>query len=117
MNEIRATLLKNFYQARLTYFLFIYCLIVFITIQFFKTGDSISDEILTYFGAPVAIDIYNFQFWGIITNSFVHHELGNFIINSIGLLFLGSYVERRIGIKSFFFFGLYASLVSSAFQL
>ena len=117
MKEILTTLLKNFKQARFTFVLLLYCFIVFVAIQFFKNDQHVSNEILTYFGAPVAIDIYNFQFWGIISNSFVHYEYGNFILNGIGLLLLGSYVERRIGTKNFFLFGLFASTISSAFQL
>lgn len=117
MKEILTTVLKNLKQARFTFVLLLYCLIVFAAIQFLKNDDLVSNEILTYFGAPVAIDIYNFQYWGIITNSFVHYEYGNFILNTIGLLLLGSYVERRIGSKKFFIFGLIASTISSAFQL
>jgi len=117
MNEILKTIIKNLRQARFTYFLFFYCLLIFIVIQYFKNKTSVSDEILTYSGAPVAIDIYTFQYWGIITNSFVHYEIGNFVLNAVGILLLGSYVERRIGIYKFFLFGLVASAISSAIQL
>ena len=117
MKEILNTILKNLIQARFTFVLLFYCLSVFVAIQFLKNTELFSNETLTYFGAPVAFDIYNFQYWGIISNSFVHYEYGNFILNAIGLLLLGSYVERRIGIKNFFLFGLIASTISSAFQL
>jgi len=117
MKEILTTILKNFKQARFTFVLLLYCLIVFASIQFLKNNELVSNEILTSFGAPVAIDIYSFQYWGIISNSFVHYNIGHFILNIIGLLLLGSYVERRIGTKYFLFFGLIASTISSAFQL
>lgn len=117
MKEILTTILKNLKQARFTFILLLYCLIVFVAIQFLKNDDLVSNEILTYFGAPLAIDIYSFHYWGIITNSFVHYEYGNFILNALGLLLLGSYVERRIGSKNLFIFGLIASTISSAFQL
>jgi GlpG protein len=117
MKEILTTILKNFKQARFTFVLLLYCLIVFASIQFLKNDELVSNEILTYFGAPVAIDIYSFQYWGIVSNSFVHYEIGHFILNIIGLLLLGSYVERRIGTKYFLFFGLIASTISSALQL
>ena len=117
MKEILNTILKNFKQSRFTFVLLFYCLSVFTAIQFFKNGEIVSNEILTYFGAPVAIDIYNFQYWGIITNSFVHYEIGHFLLNAISLLLLGTYLERRIGTKNFFLFGLIASTISSAFQL
>ena len=117
MKEILTTILKNLKQARFTFVLLLYCLIVFASIQFLKNDELVSNEILTYFGAPVAIDIYSFQYWGIISNSFVHYEIGHFILNTIGLLLLGSYVERRIGTIHFLFFGLISSTISSAFQL
>ncbi|MBU3661295.1 MAG: rhomboid family intramembrane serine protease [Flavobacteriales bacterium] len=117
MKEILTTILKNFKQSRFTFVLLFYCLCVFVALQFFKNGELVTNETLTYFGAPVAIDIYSFQFWGIITNSFVHYELGHFLLNAVSLLILGTYLERRIGTKNFFLFGLIASTISSAFQL
>jgi GlpG protein len=117
MKEILTTVGKNLKQARFTYVLFAYCFLVFGLIQYFRSGDFVPDHILTYFGAPLAIEIYTFHYWGIITNSFVHYEIGNFVLNSIGILLLGSYVERRIGVWNFFLFGLVASTISSAIQL
>lgn len=117
MKEVLTTILKNFKQARFTFVLLFYSLIVFVAIQILKPEALVSNEILTYFGAPTAIDIYSFQFWGIISNSFVHYEYGNFILNAVGLLLLGSYLERRIGTKKFIVFGLIASIISSAIQL
>ena len=117
MKEILNTILKNFKQARFTFVILLHSLIVLVGIHIFKTGEIVSNEILTYFGAPVAIDIYNFHYWGIVTNSFVHYEIGHFLLNAISLLLLGTYLERRIGTKNFILFGLIASTISSAFQL
>ncbi len=117
MKEILNTILKNFKQARFTFVILLYSLIVLVGIHIFKTGEIVSNEILTYFGAPVAIDIYNFHYWGIVTNSFVHYEIGHFLLNAISFLLLGTYLERRIGTKNFILFGLIASTISSAFQL
>ena len=117
MREIYNALHKNLSAARLTYLLALICVALFATLKYFMISPIISDELLTKFGAPTAIEIYNFQYWGIVSNSFVHYEIGHFILNLTGLILLGSYVERRIGFSKFFFLGLYASLVSSAFQL
>ena len=110
MKEILNTILKNFKQARFTFVILLYSLIVLVGIHIFKTGEKVSNEILTYFGAPVAIDIYNFHYWGIVTNSFVHYEIGHFLLNAISFLLLGTYLERRIGTKNFILFGLIAFL-------
>jgi membrane associated rhomboid family serine protease len=117
MREIYNALHKNLSAARLTYLLALICFVIFLAIKYSMGGNTISDELLTKFGAPTAIEIYSFQYWGIVSNSFVHYEIGHFILNIIGLLLLGSYVERRIGLKYFLFFGLMASTISSAFQL
>lgn len=117
MREIYNALHKNLSAARLTYLLALICVALFATLKYFMISPIISDELLTKFGAPTAIEIYNFQYWGIVTNSFVHYEIGHFILNLTGLILLGSYVERRIGIAKFFYLGLYSSLVSSACQL
>ena len=117
MREIYNALLKNLSAARLTYLLTLISIVIFLAIKYSMDDTIISDELLMRFGAPTAIEIYNFHYWGIVSNSFVHYEIGHFILNTIGLLLLGSYVERRIGTIHFLFFGLISSTISSAFQL
>ena len=117
MHSILRTLQRNLTKARFTYILAAYCILNYLVFEWLLSAHVSKDDALMYLGAPIALDIYEFQYWGIITNSFVHFRFGNFILNLFGLIFLGSYVERRIGSVQFFFFGLYASTVSSAFQL
>lgn len=117
MKSILLSAKRNLQEARFTYVLATFCLFIFIAIHLFAKNGFISDALLTQFGAPLAIEIYDHQFWGILTNSFVHYEKGHLILNLIALLLLGSYVERRIGLKYFVLFGLYTSTVSSAIQL
>jgi len=117
MTSILLTIKRNLTESRLTWLLIAFCGIIFISIHVYEKAPTISNETLTLFGAPNAIDIYLFQFWGITTNSFVHIKLPHFALNILSLLLLGSYVERRIGSLKFFFFGLFASTISSAFQL
>lgn len=117
MKSILLSLKRNLQEARFTYMLAIVCLIMYIAIHLFAKNGFINDALLTQFGAPLAIEIYDHQYWGILTNSFVHYEKGHLMLNLIALLLMGSYMERRIGLKYFFLFGLYASIVSSAIQL
>jgi len=117
MSGIVTAVLKNLKSARFTYLILIYSLIIFIAIHFTEKRTFISDATLTKFGAPTAIEIFGGKYWGIVTNSFVHFQIGHLLINLIGTLFIASYVERRIGFWKLFGFGLVASLVSSAFQV
>lgn len=117
MKSILLSAKRNLQEAKFTYLLAVSCLLIYIAIHLFAKKGFISDSLLTQFGAPLAIEIYDHQYWGILTNSFVHYEKGHLILNLIALLLMGSYVERRIGLKYFLLFGLYASIVSSAIQL
>lgn len=69
------------------------------------------------FGAPYAIQIYDGQYWGLISNSFIHSFPLHLICNLIALLFFGSFLEKRIGWLQLFLFGLFASIFTSLNQL
>jgi membrane associated rhomboid family serine protease len=117
MKEIFSNTIKNFKTARLTYIILTYCLLVFFGIYFENKPAIIDDGILTKYGAPTAIEIYSDKQWGLISNSFVHFELGHLIINLLGTFLLATYVERRLGFWKLFIFGLIASFITSAYQL
>lgn len=117
MSQITLAVLKNLKSARFTYFVILYCLLVFTGIQITENKNVVTDETLTLFGAPTAIEIYSGMQWGLISNSFVHFEFGHLAINLFTTLLIASYVERRIGFWRLFGFGLMASFISSAFQL
>jgi membrane associated rhomboid family serine protease len=117
MNDILSGIKRNFNVARFTWLLIGFCTTLLIAIRLFETKEGITNETLTLFGAPSALDIYDFHYWGIVTNSFVHYQFWHFILNILGLLLLGTYVERRVGRLNFFLFGLFASTVTSGMQL
>ena len=117
MINLITTVKKNLQNARFTYVLITYSIAIFSGILITEKDTVVSDKTLTFFGAPTAIEIFEGRYWGIITNSFVHFQLGHLVLNIFATLFIASYVERRIGFFKLFIFGLVASLVSSAFQL
>ncbi len=117
MNEITTTLRKNIQSARFTYIIVAYSVFVFIGIISFEKHSFVTDETLTKFGAPTAIEIFGGKYWGIVSNSFVHFQFIHLITNVIATLLIASYVERRIGFWKLFGFGLFASMISSAFQV
>lgn len=117
MNEITTTLRKNLVSARFTYLIILYCVLIYLGICFSEKSSIVTDQTLTKFGAPTAIEIFSGKYWGIITNSFVHFSKAHLIVNLVITLFIASFVERRIGFWKLFALGLFSSLISSAFQL
>ncbi|MBU2018136.1 MAG: rhomboid family intramembrane serine protease [Bacteroidetes bacterium] len=69
------------------------------------------------FGAPFASEIYSGQFWGVVTNSFLHVNIFHFLINLLMLLLFARRVERSYGLLYFMFFGFASSLITSSVQL
>ncbi len=85
--------------------------------QYTQDADGIDSDTWALFGAPSAIDIYGGQFWGVITNSFLHENTYHLLFNMIGLILFGTYLEQRISHFHFFIFGLLASFITSSVQL
>lgn len=86
-------------------------------ICFVSDFGEIDEDTYMLFGAPYAVDIYLGQFWGVITNSFVHVLWYQLLANLILVFTFGSFIERRIGFFRLFIFGLVASTITSCFQL
>lgn len=68
-------------------------------------------------GSPYAFDIYNGQFWGVLTNSLLHTSTIHLLINVALFLLFARRVERSYGFMFFAFFGFIASVVTSCAQL
>jgi GlpG protein len=117
MIEVVTTLKKNLKSAKFTYIILIYSTCVYLGIMLTEKSKYVTDVTLSKFGAPTAIEIFAGQYWGTITNSFVHFQFTHLLVNLIITLLIASYVERRIRFWKLFVFGLMASLVSSAYQL
>ncbi len=92
------------------------CCALFLLLQLDTTSIG-SVEAYSRLGAPYATQIYQGQFWGIVTNSLLHINYYHLIINLIGLWTLGAFIERRVGLYNFILLGLYASMVTSIAQL
>lgn len=71
----------------------------------------------SHFGAPYAVQIYQGQYWGVFSNSFLHTNIYHLVLNLIGLWILGSFIEKRIKLLNFILLGLFASTVTSIAQL
>jgi membrane associated rhomboid family serine protease len=55
--------------------------------------------------------------WTFVTYMFVHQGLLHLIVNSLGLLFLGSAIEQRLGGEKFLFFYLFCGVGAAIFAL
>lgn len=92
------------------------CLVLFVLLQMDTTSIGL-EEAYSRLGAPYAIQIYQGQFWGVVTNSLLHTNYYHLTINLIGIWILGAFIERRIGSFNFILLGLYASVITSVAQL
>ncbi|MEJ6584086.1 MAG: rhomboid family intramembrane serine protease [Crocinitomicaceae bacterium] len=99
-----------------TLLLSISCCAIFLLLQMDTTSIG-TDEVYSRLGAPFAIQIYQGQYWGVITNSLLHINYYHLIINLFGLWALGAFIERRVGLINFILLGLYASIMTSIAQL
>jgi membrane associated rhomboid family serine protease len=90
---------------------------LYFAIGFVSDFGEIDEDTYMYFGAPYAVDIYLGQYWGVISNSFVHVLWYQLLANILLLFAFGSFIERRIGFFRLFMFGLIASTITSCFQL
>lgn len=93
------------------------CLALYFGISFVSDFGEIEEDTYMQFGAPYAVDIYLGQFWGVITNSFVHVLWYQLLANLTLVFAFGAFIERRIGFFRLFMFGLVASTITSCFQL
>lgn len=74
-------------------------------------------EIYTNLGAPTAYEIYEGKYWGVLTNSFLHNHWLHLSANLLALWLFSAYIERRLEIYKLFMLGLFASVITSIWQL
>lgn len=110
--ETNTALKKPIFTSVLT----LTCCALFILLQMDTTSLGTA-EAYSRLGAPYATQIYQGQFWGVITNSLLHTNYYHLTINLIALWILGAFIERRVGLFSFILLGLYASVITSIAQL
>lgn len=90
---------------------------IYSAVKFMFGGGKIPDEYYSYFGAPFAADIYLGEYWGIVTNNFLHIYWFHLLINIVLVFAFSSYIERRISFFRLFFLGLIVAAISSTAQL
>ena len=84
-----------------------------ITVNF----SDVDNYTYTLFGAPDTINIYQGQFWGILSNNYIHTKWAPLLINIVGLWLFGAFIERRIGYLRFLYLITIASIIPSLWQL
>jgi len=86
-------------------------------IEFKEDIKFIDANIFILLGAPNSVNIYAGQYWGVLTNNFLHVYLSQLIINVIGIIFFGYYIEKRIGFIKFSLIVIVGSIIPSIIQL
>jgi len=100
-----------------TLILSLVCVAFFSLFQYYISIDTSEGNVFSKIGAPFAVQIYQGQFWGIVTNSFVHVHLIHLLLNLLGLWLLLAYLERRVNFFFLIALGFFASSITSMFQL
>jgi len=89
----------------------------YILINYKDTISFVDANIFILLGAPGSVEIYNGQYWGVLTNNFLHIYLSQLVLNIIGVSIFGYIIEKRIGFIRFSFIIVLASIVPSIIQL
>jgi membrane associated rhomboid family serine protease len=116
-SEFMQIILKNLKFPVFTLLLNLLVLILSSTFFYLLQQNIPQSEIHRLLACPDAFFIFQGEFWGIVTNSFVHNNLAMLILNLSGLWILSAFIERRSGWKAVFFLGLLASMTTSLTQL
>lgn len=80
--------------------------------------NHVQDHVLySNLGAPSSIEIYQGKYWGVFLNSFLHNQWYMLLLSLIGVIYFGSYIEKKTGFITLFILGLLASTLTSLVQL
>lgn len=90
---------------------------MYVYVKILFGGGKIPDEYYSYLGAPFAADVYLGEYWGIVTNNFLHIYWFHLLINVVLVFSFSAYIERRISFFRLFFLGLIVAAISSSAQL
>ena len=89
----------------------------FFLIKFKDDIKFIDANVFILLGAPNSVNIYAGQYWGVLTNNFLHIYLSQLITNVIAIIFFGYFVEKRIGFIKFSMIVIVGSIIPSIIQL
>ncbi|MEJ8776531.1 rhomboid family intramembrane serine protease [Pseudogracilibacillus sp. ICA-222130] len=84
----------------LTYIFLLLNLCVFLFIE--NNGGSMNQDVLIKYGAKYNEAILEGEWWRLFTAAFIHIGFIHFFINMLALYYIGQFVERIYGSKSFF---------------
>ena len=106
---------KNFlHNLSITLWLIIINVVVFIIASLILIP-IFGDDKVSYWLALQANGFFSGRVWTLFTSMFMHANIGHLLANMISLFFIGSFVERLIGRKRFFWFYLSGGLVAGLF--
>ena len=84
----------------LTYFFLLLNVCIFLFLE--NIGGSMDQDVLIGYGAKYNEAILEGEWWRLFTAAFIHIGLIHFFINMLALYYIGQFVERIYGSKSFF---------------
>lgn len=83
--------------------------------SYFTSSSAASDYALNFLALNPRSVVEDSSFLTLFTSMFSHFSLGHLAVNMISLFFIGSFVERLIGRKRYFWFYIASGLLASAF--
>lgn len=108
---------KRKYIPWVVWYIVITVVAQYIMINYREYIKFVDVDIFILLGAPGSVNIYNGQYWGVLTNNFIHIYLSQLIINIIGIIVFGYYIEKRIKFLKFSSIIVLAAIIPSIIQL
>ncbi|MEK6858767.1 MAG: rhomboid family intramembrane serine protease [Nanoarchaeota archaeon] len=81
----------------------------------FFSSPSFIDTLVSFFALNPRLVIEQGSFWTLFSSMFAHISLSHLIVNMISLFFIGSFVERLIGKRRYFWLYVVSGLIASLF--
>ena len=108
---------KKKYTPWVVWYIVITAIAQYAMINFREYINFVDVDIFILLGAPGSVNIYNGQYWGVLTNNFLHIYSFQLFINIIGIILFGYFIEKRIKFLKFSLIIVIASIVPSIIQL
>ena len=102
-------------RAPVTTISILVCIAIWVGLS--MSGEGVPWHTLRRFGLLPPTDIWDGEYWGLVTPAFVHFEIWHLAFNMCWLWILGSRLERAIGPLRYLAFIAVSAFVASAFQL